>query len=70
MAFKHHLINRVYSVALLTGNVTEHKRNEKKRGKKRSLSSSHMKHIRSVIPVKKKAGVFIEKVFDLTGRSV
>ena len=57
-------------MALLTGNVTEHKRNEKKRGKKQSLSTSPMKHIRSVIPVKKKAGVFIEKVFYLTGRSV
>ena len=34
MALKHHLINGVYSVALLTGNVTENERNEKQRGRK------------------------------------
>ena len=29
-----------------------------------------MKHIRSVIPANDKASVFVEKMFDLTGRSV
>ena len=69
LALMHHLINVVFFVALLPGNVTEHERNEKQRGKKWSLPISHM-HIRSVIPAKKKAIIFMEKVFDLTGRSI
>ena len=69
LALMHHLINGVFFVALLPGNVTEHERNEKQRGKKWSLPISHM-HIRSVIPAKKKASIFMEKVFDLTGRSI
>ena len=34
LALMHHLINGVFFVALLPGNVTEHERNEKQRGKK------------------------------------
>ena len=75
MALKHHLMNGVYSVTLLTGNFTDHERNKKQRGKKNeacrpAIWRSHMKRIRSVMPAKKKTSVFMEKMFDLTRGSV
>ena len=75
MALKHHLMNGVYSVTLLTGNFTNHERNKKQRGKKNeacrpAIWRSHMKRIRSVMPAKKKTSVFMEKMFHLTRGSV